>query len=211
MRIGIFGGSFDPVHFGHLILAELVRDQLRLEQLLLIPAAVSPLKGRNPIASDQQRLEMLRLALAGHETILASDIEIARGGKSYTVDTLAQLARDCPDSERFLIVGGDSLESFAQWREPSRICELAMPVMLRRAGLRPISWEVLRDYMSPARYRQVEAIQFPTPLIEISSSDIRRRVAEGRTIRFMLPRGVEKYIETAGLYRTRDEEPTGST
>ena len=72
-------------------------------------------------------------------------------------------------------------------------------------------WEVLRDYMSPARYRQVEAIQFPTPLIEISSSDIRRRVAEGRTIRFMLPRSVERYIETAGLYRTRDEEPTGST
>src|SRR5690242_13897575 len=121
MRLGIFGGSFDPVHYGHLLLAECCRETLRLDEVWLIPAAVPPHKQLRELADGKHRLQMLELALGGHEQIRASAVELERGGISYTVDTLAAVRDRSPAAELFLLMGADSLHDLPNWREPARI------------------------------------------------------------------------------------------
>ena len=121
MRIGVFGGSFDPVHLGHLILAENCRQQANLDQVLFIPSAMSPHKRDGAHGTDRQRLEMLDLAIGGHRDFVRSDMEIKRGGVSYTIDTLRELEESQTDNEWFFLMGADSLESFSSWKEPDEI------------------------------------------------------------------------------------------
>lgn len=199
MRIGVFGGSFDPIHLGHLILAENCREQARLDQVLFMPCAMSPHKLDGAHGTDRQRLEMLDFAIGGHPNFVRSDMEIKRGGVSYTVETLRELTASQPDDEWFFLMGADSLESFATWREPEEILQLSKPIIVGRPGsqldlksLEPLS---SADYVASVKQLSVES-----PLIDISSSEIRRRVDASQSIRFLAPRSVEKYIETQKLY-----------
>jgi nicotinate-nucleotide adenylyltransferase len=201
MRLGIFGGSFNPVHYGHLLLAESCREACGLDQVWLVPAAVPPHKQNAVLAPGKSRLEMLELALAGNEVLRPSGMELDRGGVSYTVDTLSQIASEQPGGTLFLLMGADSLADLPTWREPARICTLASPIVVRRAGSSEPDFSVLAPMVSAATLADIRRLQVEMPIIGLSSTDLRERAAAGRSLRFRTPRAVEKYIETHGLYR----------
>jgi nicotinate-nucleotide adenylyltransferase len=201
MRLGLFGGSFDPVHFGHLILAEFCRETARLDQIWFIPAAKPPHKQDRPLSPDADRLAMLNLAMAGHESFVVSPLEVDRGGVSYTVETLQAIRQQHPKAELFLLMGADMLADLPNWREPAEILRLATPLVTRRAGEPEPDVSCLSAFLPPERIATLRSEIVPMPLIEISSSELRRRVAAGQSIRFQTPRAVEEYIRTHGLYR----------
>lgn len=201
MRLGIYGGSFDPVHYGHLLLAECCRETLGLNEVWFVPAASPPHKQDRTLASGKARLEMLELALAGHEQLRASPIELARGGVSYTVDTLQAVRQMRPEAVLYLLMGADSLRDLPTWREPARICELALPAVVRRGGAPEPDFAVLAPLVTRERLAEIRAAQVQMPLIELSSTEMRDRIAAGRSIRFRTPRAVEVYIQTHALYR----------
>ena len=206
MRLGIFGGSFNPIHFGHLLLAEACREQCQLDQIWFVPAAIAPHKQREAAALPRHRVEMLELAIAGHPDFAVSTIELDRGGVSYTVETLSAAAKQEPDAKLFFLMGADSLNDLPSWREPQRICELAIPLVVRRSGEPPIDLTVLAPLIDSDRLAEIESHMIEAPLIELSSTDIRNRVASGRTIRFRTPRAVERYILEHALYSPSDSE-----
>jgi nicotinate-nucleotide adenylyltransferase len=190
MRIGLLGGSFDPPHNGHLLAAGDAMDALRLDCVVFIPAAVQPLKADQKATASEDRLEMTRRLVAGVPGFEVNAIEIERGGLSYTVDTLSSLAVQMQSSELFWLIGADGLRTFAKWRSPEKIVELATVVVMRRAGDAP----------------DVSGLPGPPMLIEtrrfdISSTEIRQRVREGKSIRGFVPDAVADYIASAGLYR----------
>ena len=154
-RLGIFGGSFDPVHFGHLLLAEYCREQARLDEVWFLPAAVPPHKQGRELTPDKHRVEMLRLAIGGHESFLLRTDEIDRGGVNYTYETLERFHKERPDNELFFLMGGDSLQDLPRWRKPERICELAIPVAVARHGSPPVSFDALRELVTPERLHQI--------------------------------------------------------
>lgn len=199
MRLGIFGGSFDPIHLGHLILAEWCREQANLDQIWFVPCSVQPLKPNGPQASNRQRAEMIELALSGAEHFSVSKIEMDRGETSYTVETLAQIKDAHPDHELFLLMGSDSLASFPQWRQPEKILDLATPIVVARTGTQ-IDLGVFETMVQSSRFEQIKSLQFDFPLVELSSTEIRSRVGLGKSIRYQTPRAVEVYIRTQKLY-----------
>ncbi|HEX7379011.1 MAG TPA: nicotinate-nucleotide adenylyltransferase [Pirellulales bacterium] len=201
MRLGLYGGTFDPVHLGHLLLAEFCREQCRLDEVWFLPAAEPPHKKRPDLTSPEKRMDMLRLAIGGQEAFSVCTREIERGGLSYTVETLNALAAEDAGRQLFFLLGGDSLADLPRWREPARICELAIPVVVSRPGSPPPDYDALAALVAPPRLAEIRAHQVEMPQIGISSRDLRRRVAAGLSIRYQTPRAVEKYIETAGLYR----------
>ncbi len=200
-RLGIFGGSFDPVHYGHLLLAECCREQLALDCVLFIPAVVSPHKVDAEPVSAADRIEMLKLAIGGNEQFDISTSEIDRGGVSYTVDTLAALKEQNPDCELFFLMGADSLFDFPNWKQPAEICRYSIPAVVSRPGSPDPDFRLLQGIASAERIAQIEAHRVNMPQIDISSSEIRQRAATGRSFRYQTPRAVEKYIETHHLYR----------
>jgi len=197
MKIGIFGGSFDPIHLGHLLLAETAREAGGLEQVWFNPAFQSPLKTHEPRATPRQRLEMLRLAVAGYPAFRVYDGEIKRKGVSYTVETLRSVAAENPDAELFLIIGADSLAEFPRWHDPLGILELAQVMAMNRsestASLDPVQ-AALGAKVLP-RFHLVQM-----PMIGLSSTALRERVAAGNSIRFQTPRAIEQYIHQHRLY-----------
>jgi len=200
MRIGIFGGTFDPVHLGHLIVAEQCREQGRLDEVCFIPAARPPHKQERSVTPFAQRLEMLALAVAGQPAFRVEDLEDHRPGPSYTADTLEELRRSRPDAEFLLIVGTDTLEDLPHWVDPVRIIRQAGLLVVIRPGWPVPTAAQVRASLNlpetvPLGLQTVEA-----PLIDISSRDLRRRVAEGRSIRYLVPRSVQCYIEGHRLY-----------
>ena len=200
MRLGIFGGSFNPVHYGHLLLAETCREQARLDEVWFVPNALSPLKQDQPPAADKHRVEMLQLAIGGHEPFRLCTMEIDRGGISYTVDTLMQISSEQPAAALYFLMGADSLVDLRKWREPQRICDLALPLVVRRHGSPEPQWEALAALLNPSRLAQVRQMTIDMPLIDLSASDLRRRAAAGQSMRYRTPRGVEKYIQTHRVY-----------
>jgi nicotinate-nucleotide adenylyltransferase len=202
MRLGLFGGTFDPVHYGHLLLAECCREQLALDQVWFMPAAVPPHKRDAALTDGMKRVDMLRLATGGQAAFVVSTMELDRGGISYTVDTLQAIHGQMPRSELFLLIGSDSLADLPSWRQPERICELAMPVVVRRAGGPPADFSALASFVSADRLSTIRDLAVEMPLVEFSASDIRRRTAVGSSIRYRTPRAVEQYIAAERLYRT---------
>ena len=198
MRLGIFGGTFDPVHYGHLLLAEQCREQLRLDRVWFMPAAVPPHKQDAGISSGRDRLAMLELATAGHPALQVSDRELRRGGTSYTVETLAELCAEDPQRELYLLIGSDSLAELPTWRQPQRILELAIVAAVNRGRTAPDLAAVQRVLGASAAER---IVLVSMPAIDLSATDLRRRAGDGRSLRFMTPRAVEEYIRDAGLYR----------
>jgi nicotinate-nucleotide adenylyltransferase len=201
LRLGIFGGSFDPVHYGHLLLAECCREQCRLDAVWFLPAAVPPHKQDRELTPVAQRIEMLELAIAGNPAFSVCRYETDRGGVNYTVDTLAHLREEDPDRELFFLVGADMLLDLPHWRHAARVCELAVPVVVHRPGCGPVDFECLRELASPERIEVMRRHQVEMPEIAISGSDLRRRVRSGQSIRYQVPRAVEMYIHGLGSER----------
>ncbi len=199
-RIGLFGGSFDPIHIGHLLIAELCREQLELAEVRFIPAATSPLKLDQPALDAKHRLEMVRLAISGHAKFAADDRELRRGGTSYTVETLRELAREMPDADFVLIMGADSLADLDSWREPGEICQIAFVAVVARGGHPAPDMNILKPYLPHDQTMNIDEHLVKLPQIEISSRDLRRRIADGRSTRYQLHPAVEAYIESHSLY-----------
>lgn len=189
------------MHLGHLLVAEAAREAAGLDQVRFVPVARSPFKPDGPLASDRQRLEMLRLALAGHPAFEACDLEIQRAGVSYTVDTLSALSEQNPQASLFLITGSDSASQLHRWKDARRICQLAIPLVAARQGS-PFDPGQLADLAEPSRLEEIRRFSFAFPIIELSSTDVRERLANGQGIRYRVPRSVECYIENARLYQT---------
>ena len=199
-RIGILGGSFDPIHIGHLLIAEYAREQLNLSEVRFIPAAVSPLKQDKQPTDAKHRVEMIRLAIGGNAHFRLDERELKRVGPSYTVDTLAELKSESPESELVFIIGADSLFDLQAWREPERICQLAFLAIALRGG-RPVpDLEQLRRFLPPDQVASAAEHIVNLPQLEISSTDLRDRVRCGKTIRYQVPAAVEAYIAAAKLY-----------
>jgi nicotinate-nucleotide adenylyltransferase len=193
MRIGLYGGTFDPVHLAHLVLAEQCREQLALDEVWFIPAASPPHKSGVTITEAKHRVAMLELAIAGHASFKLSRLELERTGPSYTVETLRQLRHDHSGVDFFLLLGGDSIRDFTTWREPQEIARLATLVAVNR-GAAELA-DIPTDIAAPESRCVVQM-----PAIDISASDLRQRVATGRGIRYLVPRAVEQYIQQHGLY-----------
>jgi nicotinate-nucleotide adenylyltransferase len=199
MRLGVFGGTFDPVHVGHLVLAEQCREQCELDQMWFIPSGQPPHKRQAPLTTGRMRAEMLEFAIAGHPGFIVSGIELDRAGPTYTVETLEQLHEEDAARELFFLMGADSLADLAGWREPERIAELATIVAVNR-GDRPLPDPAALVHLVGERI--AGRVQFVTmPGIDLSASDLRRRVREGRSLRYLVPRPVEIYIHEHRLYR----------
>ena len=192
-RIGLYGGSFDPIHAGHLILARDALEQLGLARMIFLPAAISPHKlGHAPGASGEDRLAMLRAAVIGEERFLVDPCELERAGPSYTVDTVRDLRGKFPAAEFFYLVGEDNLPALDTWH---RAAEL-------RAAVRFV---VCRRHSSAGSGKGDGAVQAGLPVVErwvdISSTEIRKRVAAGRSIRYLVPEGVREIIDARQIYR----------
>ena len=200
MRLGIFGGTFDPVHFAHLLLAECCREQCRLDRVWFMPTAVPPHKQSDEISAAQHRGEMLALAIAGNAAFEVCRYEIERGGLNYTVETLAHFRQEDPSRELYFLMGGDSLSDLPTWREPARICELATVVVVRRPGMAELNFDALSSVLTPRQIDTIRGHVVEMPRVDLSASEMRSRVAAGKSIRYRAPRAVEKYIETHGLY-----------
>lgn len=205
MRIGIFGGSFDPVHLGHLLVAESCREQARLDRVLFVPAAVPPHKQDRRLALGDHRLAMLRLATGGNPAFDVLDAELSRGGVSWTIDTLRALADGRPHDRFFLILGPDALAGLPTWRDPAGILSLAEPLAVERSGVDDVGRTVrdrnLASLLGEPGVTRILATTVRCPAIGIRSTDLRTAVAEGRSIRYRTPAAVERYIATHGLYR----------
>lgn len=193
MRVGIFGGTFDPVHVGHLAIAHAALESLPLDRVVFIPARRAPLKEHAPVAGESDRLDMLELAVAGEQRFSVSRIELDRDGPSYTVETLERLAGA---DELFLILGGDALAALPRWKDPNRIAELARLAVAERPG-------------APERTGRASIVVFDAPRLDISSRELRARAARGRSLRYLVPDPVWRHIEARGLYRA--EGPSSGT
>jgi nicotinate-nucleotide adenylyltransferase len=192
VRIGVFGGTFDPPHVGHLLLAADAREALQLDRLIFIPAGTQPFKlGTPPVASGQDRLEMVRLAVADDANYAVDDAEINRRGLSYTVDTLEHLSERFKGAQLFLLMGQDALAGFPQWRNPERIRELATLAAMERSGTPGPRSEVAAEGV----------VTVSTRCVDVSSTEIRERRRAKKSIKGFVPESVERFIEARGLYR----------
>ena len=193
MRLGVFGGTFDPVHVGHLAIANAALESVPLDRVLFVLARRAPLKERGPVAGAADRLVMLELAVAGEPRFSVSRVELDRDGPSYTVDTLEGLAGA---DDLFLVLGGDAMAALPRWKDHERIAELATLVVAERPG-------------APERARNGTIIAFDAPRLDISSRELRARAARGRSLRYLVPDPVWRHIEARGLYRA--EGPSSGT
>jgi nicotinate-nucleotide adenylyltransferase len=199
MNIGVLGGTFDPVHSGHLAIAGAAQAQLGLSQVLFLPAGVPWLKGHRDITPGEWRVAMLELAIAPYPSFHVSRVELERPGHSYTADTLEELKREFGgDANLYFIMGVDALSELPLWHQPQRIIELCYLVAARRPGSRPPDIESLEGGLPGASKRVIILDNEP---VDASSSGIRERVAQNRSIEGLVPDAVAGYIEEHGLYR----------
>lgn len=199
MKIGIFGGSFDPVHTGHLVLAEHVRDGAGLDRVILLPAYESPFKIGRSGADSGQRLEMTKLAAADNEHFEVSELDVGKGMVSYTVDLMAELSAIYPDDRLYFIAGTDSFLGIEKWMGSEELLTRYGFVIGTRPGYRD---EELAEHAERMREKYgAEVITVNIPKVDISSTDIRRRCRDGRSIKYLVPDAVGEFIARNGLYR----------
>ncbi|MBQ2698844.1 MAG: nicotinate-nucleotide adenylyltransferase [Firmicutes bacterium] len=194
-RIGIMGGTFDPIHFGHLVTAEAAWQQFELDQVVFVPSGNPPHKVSRVISSAEHRLTMTLMATVSNPHFSVSRVEIDRSGFSYAYDTVCAFAELYgADAELFFITGADALLEIADWVKAEQLIEKCRFIGATRPG-----WDIGDFAKMPQRFRE-RAVLMQVPALAISSSDIRARVKNGQTIRYLLPETVEKYIEKQGLY-----------
>ena len=192
-KIGILGGTFDPIHHGHLVIAEYLRDQLILDEIWFVPTRNHPLKDNQTISAPEVRFEMLQLAVSDNPAFRCSDVELKRAGISYTIDTLRYLAAELKplDPVFYFLIGMDIVNELPRWKEPLQIMKKSKVIAFGRPGFHPD--KLVEVYLPYIQFISV-------PLLEISSSLIRQRCQEGRSIRYLVPEIVRKYIIDKGLY-----------
>lgn len=201
MRIGLFGGSFNPIHLGHLIASRAVAEHLHLDKLYLVPASIPPHRTPKNLAAAHHRLAMLRLAVAGDPLFEVSDFEINQPGPSYTVLTVEEFARRLgPAAELFWLIGADSLPELANWYESQRLVDLCQVVTAARPGWEVPDLSAMSRRFLATQIDRLKAGILQTPRIDISASEIRRRIAAGLPIRYLVPDPVADYIATHRLY-----------
>jgi len=205
-RIGLFGGTFDPIHYGHLVVAEEVRAALDLAEMVFVPAGQPPHKQEEIITEAHHRLAMLELAITTNPHFSLSRVDLERPGPSYTVDTLRLLHQRWGSQTAFyFVIGWDSLEELSSWHEPEGILEqVTHLVAIHRPGYEEVPGKRTRlEERLPALKQRL--LTMPAPQLDISATDLRQRVAEGRPIKYQIPEAVEEYIAQHGLYRQRTE------
>jgi nicotinate-nucleotide adenylyltransferase len=196
VRVGILGGAFNPPHTGHLVCAQEALVQLELDKVVFMPVGQAPHRDLEGDPGAEERLEMVELAIADDERFEVSRLEIDREGPSYTADTLRALREAAPDDELFLLLGGDQAAALMSWHEPEEVLALATVAVAER-----LSWSRQAIGIKIGRLKGVEGIRYlEMPIIQISSSSIRRRAAAGRPLRYLVPDRVAAYIEANGLY-----------
>lgn len=198
-RIGVFGGSFDPVHIGHLIIAQDALEQLELDRVIFVPAAISPHKRHRQPTEGRHRFRMLELATENNLRFEVSDIELSRGGVSYTIDTLEQVQADCPGARLFFIVGLDSLRELHRWHRFEDILACCTLVPLGRGGEDPSVIAELCQLPDLWKNQVLDRL-IRIHEVEVSATEIRMRIAEGLSIQTLVPSGVEMYIAEHNLY-----------
>ncbi len=203
MRLGVFGGTFDPIHLGHLAAAEEAAYRLDLDPVLFVPAHHQPLKEQAPRVSDADRLAMVTLAIEGNPRFAVSTVELERPAPSYTVETLRHLRRTYGDAasgrELYFLLGIDSANTLDRWREPAALLGLARLVVMSRGKVPEPDWEMLRR-IDPALPIRERVIALAVPDIDVSARDLRRRIGAGEPVRYQLPEPVRAYIEQHRLY-----------
>jgi nicotinate-nucleotide adenylyltransferase len=197
LRLALFGGTFDPPHLGHLIAAQEAAVRLNLDQVLFVPAGQPPHKLGEPVSALELRLQMVKLAIAGNSRFELSLADVDRAGPSYTADLLERVHAELAPSELYFLVGMDSLRELTTWREPARVLAQCILVVFRRPGHPPIDPKDLEPTLPGARAR---VVVLESPGVDISSTDLRARVAAGRPIRYLVPEQVRELIESHGLY-----------
>lgn len=198
MRIGIVGGTFDPVHYGHLLLAETCRDVLQLDQVRFVPALQSPLKSEQPVADGHARADMIQLAVAGYPAFVVDRRELRRSPPSWTLDTLQSFRAEFPAADLVLLVGADSVRDLPRWKQPEEIVRLARIAACNRPGQPELTSDTILSWLGPQLAARVAPIQIPGT--DISSTAIRQRIRSGRSIRFLTPRAVEAFLTEHRLY-----------
>jgi nicotinate-nucleotide adenylyltransferase len=191
MKLGIFGGTFNPIHVGHLLIADAAAEALELDRVIFIPCATPPHKHPQVLADARHRLRMVKLAIRGNARFGCSDIELRRGGPSYSVETLRQLKHAMPRARFYFLIGTDSLRDLHNWREAAALVQLCEFICVARPGERTPS----------TRLRGLRVHKLPGHPADISSSDIRNRLARGASVRYLMPEAVQRYIQKTGLYR----------
>lgn len=199
MRIGIFGGTFDPIHTGHLILAEQCREQAELHEVWFLPSYHPPHKAASAVTRFEQRCDMIELATAGHPAFRLERIEKELPPPSYTAETLAELKRRHPEHEFYLLMGADQLPDLSLWHQPVRVIEQAGLVVVPRPGVMLWTAEQVAKALG-VKVDKVRLQMVACPMIEIASRELRRAIADGTSVRYMLPRSVEEYIRERKLY-----------
>jgi nicotinate-nucleotide adenylyltransferase len=192
MNVALYGGTFNPPHCGHLVVAESVRETVRLDRVIFVPTCMPPHKGSQSLAPAADRLAMTRLAVDGNDRFEASDIEVARGGVSYTIDTLRAVAARHPGARLKLLIGADNIFDFEGWKSPADILDIADLVVMTRPG-----YDLQKSHTGFLSHAALVTV----PQIGISGTDIRRRVKFHQSIRYLVPPAVEEYIRRHGLYR----------
>ncbi len=199
--IGLYGGSFNPIHNGHLIIARAVAEQLDLQRVVFLPTASPPHKASEGLADPAHRAEMTRLAIAGEPRFELCDFDLTRKGPSYTFETVTHFREVLgPDALLHWIIGADSLAELTTWRRISALMDACRIVTAARVGWEQINWDELRGVLDEARIARLQTGVLRTPIIEVSSCDIRNRKRQGRSIRYLLPDSVAAYIEANALY-----------
>ncbi|GAH90508.1 unnamed protein product [marine sediment metagenome] len=197
MNIGILGGTFDPIHVGHLVIAEEARVKLGLAKVLFVPAGQPWLKVDHVVTLASHRVEMVRLAIAGNSYFKLCPLEVERPGPSYTIDTITALQSQLEAQSFFFILGSDSLAGLHLWKEPAKLVQMCRLVIVPRLGL---SLPDLKSLEASVPGVTSNIVQLDTPITGVSSSEIRQRVAQGLSIRYLVPGKVEKYIAEQKLY-----------
>ncbi|MFM7058847.1 MAG: nicotinate-nucleotide adenylyltransferase [Planctomycetota bacterium] len=198
MRLGILGGTFDPVHYGHLLIAETCRERLQLDQVRFVPALQSPLKTDEPQVDGHARADMVQLAVSGCPAFVVDRRELRRSPPSWTIDTLRSFRAEFPDAELVLLLGADSLKDLPRWKEPEEILKLARIAACNRPGLPELSDNTVRTWLGDDLAKGVTPVQIPGT--DISSTELRQRIRSGRSIRFLTPRAVEAFLTEHRLY-----------
>ena len=201
LRVGLMGGSFDPIHIGHCVLAEEVRHHHALDRVIFLPAAQSPHKPKEPRASSDQRRRMVEAAIAGNPAFQMSTTELERGGVSYTVETVESLLAERPEDRFLFMAGADILPDLADWHRVSELLDMLPFVIADRPGSALEALDAIEDSLGAVLVARLKADRIVIPQLEVSSSDIRERVRTGRSIRHLVPEGVEGIIRDEGLYR----------
>jgi nicotinate-nucleotide adenylyltransferase len=201
-KIALFGGTFDPIHLGHTAVADAAATQIGAERVIIVPARCSPLKGFSPHVSDEDRLAMISLAIAGCENFAVSDCELKRPAPSYTLDTVRHFKHEYgPPVSIHWLLGADSVEDLVHWHKVRELIDECSLTTMQRAGYAPPDFERFVPMWGPERVAKLQRSVVQTPLIDISSTEVRRRLAAGEDVRGMLHPDAIEYIRRHGLYR----------